>query len=782
MRGQRRQGHRSRATCRRPGSARWEPPTDFPSGILADTLGLPDLPVTRVENSCATGNDAVRNALFGVASGACDVALVMGADKIRETSTKDMVWEWEAMARDMAWDYPLGLVSPAGFALHVTRYLHDSPATTDHMAMVAVKNHRHGVTNPKARLRFEITMEQALSAPTVVTPFRLYDCAPQSDGAAALVLAAEGVVDRFTDRPVWIRGVGLGLDSVMHQHKRDMTMFPATVRAAKQAFGMAGLTPSDVDVAEVHDFFTGIELMSYRGPRVCRPIRRVQARRGGCHQRRRVVAGEPQWGTQVEGASPGCDRGRTVRGTVRATPWGSRQPGRRRANRVGAQYRWPDRGVSGDDIWKGRGPMATQNEGAGPVDPGHLAGAGLQAGTGHRRVLRDVGRRHPLHLPAAFPVAGVPGAVLVRRPGLVGAALMVAIPLTVLVSFTLNILLRELGAADLSGAGAAFGAVTQVGPLVTVLIVAGAGATAMCADLGSRTIREEIDAMEVLGINPVQRLVTPRMLASGLVALLLNSLVVIIGILGGYIFSVFVQDVNPGCVRRRHHIAHRCSRADHLVREGGAVRSDRRAGRLLPRPDHHRRRREGRGQRRQRDGRLRVHGSVRRQRGGHRDRYPGDGEVMGDHAMALRATYPRLFGFFDQLPATGRDARPDRRSHHLLRQGDRRYARTRLIHFRREIIRLIAEISMGAGTLAMIGGTVVIVGFLTLAAGGTLAVQGYSSLGNIGIEALTGFLAAFINVRICRTHRRRHRLGGHVRCRRNRAARCHADQRGDRRT
>ncbi|WP_170880129.1 MlaE family ABC transporter permease [Mycobacterium colombiense] len=124
--------------------------------------------------------------------------------------------------------------------------------------------------------------------------------------------------------------------------------------------------------------------------------------------------------------------------------------------------------------------------------------------------------------------------------------LLVAIPFTVLVSFTLNILLRELGAADLSGAGAAFGAVTQVGPLVTVLIVAGAGATAMCADLGSRTIREEIDALEVLGINPIQRLVAPRMLASGVVALLLNSVVCIIGILGGYFFSVFVQEVNPG--------------------------------------------------------------------------------------------------------------------------------------------------------------------------------------------------------------------------------------------
>ncbi|MEU4312940.1 ABC transporter permease [Nocardia sp. NPDC024068] len=124
--------------------------------------------------------------------------------------------------------------------------------------------------------------------------------------------------------------------------------------------------------------------------------------------------------------------------------------------------------------------------------------------------------------------------------------LLVAIPFTVLVSFTLNILLRELGAADLSGAGAAFGAVTQVGPMVTVLIVAGSGATAMCADLGSRTIREEIAAMEVLGIDPVQRLVTPRMLASGLVAVLLNSLVCIIGVLGGYVFSVYVQDVNPG--------------------------------------------------------------------------------------------------------------------------------------------------------------------------------------------------------------------------------------------
>src|ERR1035441_5501156 len=124
--------------------------------------------------------------------------------------------------------------------------------------------------------------------------------------------------------------------------------------------------------------------------------------------------------------------------------------------------------------------------------------------------------------------------------------LLVAIPLTVLVSFTLNILLRELGAADLSGAGAAFGAVTQVGPLVTVLVIAGAGATAMSADLGSRTIRDEIAALEVLGIDPVRRLVTPRVLASTLIALLLNGLGVVVGVVGGYVFSVLVQDVSPG--------------------------------------------------------------------------------------------------------------------------------------------------------------------------------------------------------------------------------------------
>lgn len=134
---------------------------------------------------------------------------------------------------------------------------------------------------------------------------------------------------------------------------------------------------------------------------------------------------------------------------------------------------------------------------------------------------------------------------LVARVSIV-PTLLLAIPFTVLVVFLFNILLIEFGAADFSGVGAATVAVTQIGPIVTVLVIAGAGATAMCADLGSRTIREEIDALRVLGIDPLQALVVPRIIAATLVAMLLTSAVSVVGLVGSYIFAVFVQHTNPG--------------------------------------------------------------------------------------------------------------------------------------------------------------------------------------------------------------------------------------------
>jgi len=123
---------------------------------------------------------------------------------------------------------------------------------------------------------------------------------------------------------------------------------------------------------------------------------------------------------------------------------------------------------------------------------------------------------------------------------------MMAVPFCVIVVFQLNQLLTQMGATDLSGAGAGLAVVREIGPMVSVLVVAGAGATAMCADLGSRNIREELDALRVMGIDPIPRLVVPRVLASTAVALMLNGFVTLVGLTGSFLFSVYVQKGSAG--------------------------------------------------------------------------------------------------------------------------------------------------------------------------------------------------------------------------------------------
>ncbi|CAN5504241.1 ABC transporter permease [soil metagenome] len=124
--------------------------------------------------------------------------------------------------------------------------------------------------------------------------------------------------------------------------------------------------------------------------------------------------------------------------------------------------------------------------------------------------------------------------------------IFVTIPFTVIVQFFIGQLLGEIGATDLAGAGAGLAVIQELGPFCSVLVVAGAGATAVCADLGSRKIREELDAMQTLGIDPVHRLVVPRVLAFAVVALGLFGLVSSVGLLGTYAFSVLVQGASPG--------------------------------------------------------------------------------------------------------------------------------------------------------------------------------------------------------------------------------------------
>ncbi len=125
-------------------------------------------------------------------------------------------------------------------------------------------------------------------------------------------------------------------------------------------------------------------------------------------------------------------------------------------------------------------------------------------------------------------------------------ALLVSIPFCVIIIFQVNQLLIQIGAIDLAGAGAAVAVVREIGPIVSVLVVAGAGATAICADLGSRKIRDEIDAMVTLGIDPIERLVVPRVVASTVVGVALNGMVSVVGLVGGYFFSVVLQGATPG--------------------------------------------------------------------------------------------------------------------------------------------------------------------------------------------------------------------------------------------
>jgi phospholipid/cholesterol/gamma-HCH transport system permease protein len=175
------------------------------------------------------------------------------------------------------------------------------------------------------------------------------------------------------------------------------------------------------------------------------------------------------------------------------------------------------------------------------------------AATALRKPIREIGGFFALSLDMLVALLTKPFAIrefleqswFVARVSLV-PSITLTIPFNAFVVFILNVLLFEIGAADASGTGAALAVITQTGPFTTVLVVGGAAATAICADLGARTVREEIDAMRVMGIDPAQRLLVPRVMALTVNALLLNGVVCFVGLAGTYAFAVYVNNVNPG--------------------------------------------------------------------------------------------------------------------------------------------------------------------------------------------------------------------------------------------
>ena len=230
---------------------------------VASHVGMAGIPAQRYEDACATSANAFKNAVEAVESGVHDVVLVGGVERCTPETGLDTA----AMTRVFAsashrqYEQPTGLTFPGVFALFTKRHMHEYGTTEEHLAHVAVKNHENGTRNPKAHFGKEVTVEEAMEGPVVADPFRLMDCCPFSDGASAAVVVSEEYADSF-DAPVDVAGVGHATGVIPIADKETPHATQAARDAASEAYGQAGIDASAVDFAEVHDCFTGAEVLA----------------------------------------------------------------------------------------------------------------------------------------------------------------------------------------------------------------------------------------------------------------------------------------------------------------------------------------------------------------------------------------------------------------------------------------------------------------------------------------------------------------------------------------
>lgn len=254
--------------------------------ILADWVGLTPRPATRVEDACASGGVALREGIMAIASGLYDIVLVGGVEKMTALPTAQ-VTDTLVAAADVLYEVPAGFTFPGLYAALATAYMSRYGATSEALMRVSIKNHEHGALNPKAQFgqriaeimaaRKAAAVKKGLPAPqwademaflhddranpVIAWPLRLYDCSPISDGAAAVLLVGEELAGQFTDIPLHVIGCAQASDTALHS-RSTLTGLPAAQRAAQIAYEMAGITPADVQVAEVHDCFTIAEIIA----------------------------------------------------------------------------------------------------------------------------------------------------------------------------------------------------------------------------------------------------------------------------------------------------------------------------------------------------------------------------------------------------------------------------------------------------------------------------------------------------------------------------------------
>ena len=239
------------------------------SGIpLAMALRLPIIPVTRVENYCASGSEAFRGAVYAVASGACDIALALGVEKLKDTGYGGLPQRSRGALNDMYWS---NMSAPGSFAQLATAYQAKHGVSREDlkraMAHISVKSHANGAKNPKAHLRKPIDEDRVMNAPMIADPLGLFDCCGVSDGSACAIVTTPEIARSLGKRdPITVKAVQLAVSNGTEaQHNSwDGSYFITTRAASTRAYEEAGITnPREaISLTEVHDCFSVTELVT----------------------------------------------------------------------------------------------------------------------------------------------------------------------------------------------------------------------------------------------------------------------------------------------------------------------------------------------------------------------------------------------------------------------------------------------------------------------------------------------------------------------------------------
>jgi len=239
---------------------------------LARALKLPNIPVTRVENFCTSGTEALRGACYGVASGTCDIALALGAEKLKDSGYGGLPELSQITGVENLFYFP-NLTAPGMFAQMANAYFAKYGLTREEgkrvLARISYKSHKNGAMNPRAHLRRVPTMDALVNAPIVADPLGLFDCCGVSDGAAAAIVVRADMAKDFRPDPIYVKALQLSLTpatGIMHQ-SWDGTYLHSTIHAAKAAYEEAGIKNprEEINLMEVHDCFSISELVTYEG-------------------------------------------------------------------------------------------------------------------------------------------------------------------------------------------------------------------------------------------------------------------------------------------------------------------------------------------------------------------------------------------------------------------------------------------------------------------------------------------------------------------------------------